>query len=48
MAKPNLNGLPPKALSAAMRGGTAGRGVVGSSSEHIRYAILRPVRRGGV
>lgn len=43
-----LNDLPPKALSAAIRGGTEGWGVVGSASEHIRYAVLRPKKRGGV
>jgi hypothetical protein len=37
-----LNKLPPAALSAAMRGGTAGWGQVASSAEHVRYA--QPVR----
>ena len=36
------NKLQPKALAAAMRGGTAGWGQVASSVEHVRYA--QPVR----
>lgn len=34
--------LPPTALSAAMRGGTAGWGQRASAVEHVRYA--EPVR----
>lgn len=44
----DLNNLTPSALSAAMRGGTEEWGVFGSTSEHIRYSIPRPKRRGGV
>jgi hypothetical protein len=33
-----LNKLSKSALSAAMRGGTAAWGVMGSSIEHVRYA----------
>lgn len=36
----DLNKLSRSALSAAMRGGTAGWGEHGSSREHIRYAEL--------
>lgn len=36
----DLNKLSRTALSAAMRGGTAGWGQHGSSQEHIRYAEL--------
>lgn len=39
---PDLNKLPPAALSAAMRGGTAGWGQWGSVADHVRYA--QPVR----
>jgi len=38
----DLNKLSPPALSAAMRGGTDGWGVVGSSAEHVRY--MEPVK----
>ena len=38
----DLNKLQPKALAAAMKGGTAGWGQVASSTEHVRYA--QPVR----
>ena len=38
----DLNKLHPKALSAAMRGGTAGWGQVASAAEHVRYS--QPVR----
>lgn len=34
----DLNQLSQKALQAAMQGGTAMWGQVGSSSEHVRYA----------
>lgn len=34
----DINKLPPAALSAAMRGGTAAWGQHGSSQAHIRYA----------
>lgn len=43
---PDLNKLSPAALSAAMRGGTAGWGQVASATEHIRYAqSVRPTSR---
>lgn len=38
----DLGKLQPKALAAAMKGGTAGWGQVASSVEHVRYA--QPVR----
>lgn len=38
----DLNKLHPKALAAAMKGGTAGWGQVASAAEHVRYA--QPVR----
>ena len=38
----NLNDLSKNALAAAMKGGTAAWGQVGSSSEHVRY--MEPVR----
>lgn len=44
----DLNKLSRQALSAAMRGGTAGWGRVGSSVAHIRYSEpleKRPGRR---
>ena len=41
-----LNELSRNALSAAMRGGTAGWGKVGSSQDHIRYSEPLPKRRG--
>ncbi len=34
----DLNKLSPPALKAAMQGGTAAWGVIGSSTEHVRYA----------
>ena len=37
-----LNKLTPAALSAAMRGGTAGWGQVASADEHIRYIQAMP------
>lgn len=42
----DLNKLSRQALAAAMRGGTDGWGVVGSSSEHVRYSEPLPKRRG--
>lgn len=42
----DLNKLSRQALSAAMRGGTAGWGQVGSSTEHVRYSEPLPKRRG--
>lgn len=38
----DLSKLHPKALAAAMNGGTAGWGQVASAAEHVRYA--QPVR----
>lgn len=38
---PDLNKLSPAALSAAMRGGTAAWGEVGSAADHVRY--LEPI-----
>lgn len=34
----DLNKLAPKALAAAMKGGTAGWGRVASAAEHVRYS----------
>lgn len=34
----DLTKLTPQALSAAMRGGTAGWGQIGSAHDHIRYS----------
>lgn len=42
----DLNKLSPKALSAAMRGGTEGWGKIGSSERHFRYSEPLPKRRG--
>lgn len=42
----DLNKLSRPALAAAMKGGTAGWGVVGSATEHVRYAEPLPRRRG--
>lgn len=42
----DLNKLSAKALSAAMRGGTAGWGEVGSSAQHVRYSEPLPKRPG--
>lgn len=42
----DLNNMSKAALSAAMRGGTAGWGEVGSAYRHIRYMELRPNRPG--
>jgi hypothetical protein len=42
----DLNKLSRAALEAAMRGGTAGWGQIGSSTEHQRYAEVLPKRRG--
>lgn len=42
----NLNALSPKALAAAMRGGTELWGKVGSSAEHVRYSEVLPRRPG--
>ena len=43
----DLNKLKPKALAAAMKGGTAGWGEVASAAEHVRYAqpVLPASRR---
>lgn len=43
----DLNKLSPKALAAAMKGGTAGWGQVASATEHVRYSqsLPRPHRR---
>ena len=38
----DLNSLKPKALAAAMKGGTAGWGQVASAADHVRYS--QPVR----
>src|SRR4051794_9753639 len=38
MGRKLLDDLSPPALSAAMRGGTAGWGQHGSMTEHVRYA----------
>lgn len=38
----DLNSLNKNALAAAMRGGTAGWGQVGSSTEHVRYKMTLP------
>jgi len=43
---PDLNKLSARALAAAMKGGTAGWGVVGSSHDHVRYSEPLPKRRG--
>ena len=42
----DLNNLSRPALAAAMRGGTACWGVVGSSREHVRYSEPLPKRPG--
>lgn len=42
----DLTKLHKNALSAAMRGGTAGWGKVGSAQDHIRYSEPLPKRRG--
>lgn len=42
----DLNGLSKSALSAAMRGGTAGWGKAGSAQTHIRYSEKKPKRPG--
>lgn len=42
----DLNQLSSAARSAAMRGGTAGWGMVGGLADHIRYMELRPKRPG--
>ena len=42
----DLNKLQPKALAAAMEGGTAGWGQVASAAEHVRYLQhVRPTSR---
>lgn len=38
----DLRQLPRAALAAALRGGTGGWGQVGSSTDHVRYALPRP------
>lgn len=42
----DLNKLSKQALSAAMRGGTAGWGQMGSSVTNVRYSEPLPKRRG--
>lgn len=42
----DLNGLSRNALSAAMRGGTAGWGEISSSQRHVRYSEPLPKRPG--
>ncbi len=42
----DLNKLSPKALAAAMKGGTAGWGQVSSSERHMRYSDPLPPRPG--
>ncbi len=39
---PDLNQLSPKALQAAMKGGTTNWGTVGSAADHVRYAEPLP------
>ena len=42
----DMNKLQPKALAAAMKGGTDGWGQVASAAEHVRYAEpVRPTSR---
>lgn len=38
----DLNKIPPTALAAAMKTGTALWGTHGSASKHARYAVLAP------
>ncbi len=38
----DLNKMQPAELRAAMQGGTAGWGSVGSSSDHVRYKLALP------
>ena len=41
----DLNKLHPRALAAAMKGGTSGWGEFASAAEHVRYAQpVRPAR----
>ena len=42
----DLNKLSRQALSAAMRGGTEGWGIYGSSRDHVRYSEPLEKRRG--
>lgn len=42
----DLNKLSKQALSAAMRGGTAGWGQMGSSRDNVRYSEPLPKRPG--
>lgn len=42
----DLNDLSKSALSAAMRGGTAGWGKIGSADDHVRYSEKKPPRPG--
>jgi len=42
----DLNNLSRPALAAAMKGGTAGWGQVGSSTDHVRYSEPLPKRPG--
>lgn len=41
-----LNDLSPRALSAAMRGGSDGWGTAGSAERNIRYSETKPPRPG--
>lgn len=41
-----LNDLTKSALSAAMRGGTAGWGKIASAYDHVRYSEKKPKRPG--
>lgn len=43
---PDLNTMSRPARAAAMKGGTAGWGQVGSASAHVRYGELMPPRPG--
>lgn len=43
---PDLNELSRQALAAAMKGGTAGWGRIGSSTDNVRYSEPLPKRRG--
>lgn len=42
----DLNNLSRQALAAAMKGGTAGWGRMGSSTTNVRYSEPLPKRRG--
>lgn len=38
----DLNKMPPAELRAAIQGGTAGWGCIGSSTDHVRYKLPLP------